>query len=150
MEGHRTRNNGHKQGHRALGETVFTIRVVRHWNRDPERLWDVHPWRYSNLDRTCTEQPNTVGPALSEVGLETCRGPFQLKLSAVLHLCTHPHPQCSQVSFQPALAPKPLKRCSMLPDPPRRITLAVSFRTVKPFLHNSAKALTLLFQFLLR
>lgn len=146
MEGHRTRDNGHKQGHGALGETVFTIRVVRHWNRETERLWDLHPWRYSDLDRTCTKQPNAVGPALSGVGLETCRGPFQLKFLAILHLSANTPPPvppsvlpactCSQASAGAQRAP----RC---------LTLAISFQTVLPFLHNSAKALTLLFQFLL-
>ena len=28
---------------------IFTVRVVRHWNRFPERCWMSLPWKYSRL-----------------------------------------------------------------------------------------------------
>ena len=29
-----------------IGKTFFTVRVVRHWNRLPEKLWMPHPRKY--------------------------------------------------------------------------------------------------------
>lgn len=106
----RSRRAALAQGHRAVGQTVLILRVVRRWNRDPQRSWNLHPWRYLALDWTCPRQP-----ALSRVGLETCRGPFQLKLSAFCipahapPLLPSPPPACTcpQASEGAQRAPRP-------------------------------------------
>lgn len=32
-----------------IREIVFTVRVVKYWNRDPERLGNLSPWAYAKL-----------------------------------------------------------------------------------------------------
>lgn len=44
----RTRGNRHsmKPGNFSLntGKRIFTMKVVRHWRRCPEQLWNLHNW----------------------------------------------------------------------------------------------------------
>jgi len=46
----RTRSNGlkfeHWKLHTNMQKNFFTVRMVEHWNRLPERLWSLLPWRY--------------------------------------------------------------------------------------------------------
>ncbi|KAK4820992.1 hypothetical protein QYF61_009458 [Mycteria americana] len=51
VHSNRTRGNRHESelGKFHLnykGKELFYHEVVKHWNRDPEKLWDLHPWRY--------------------------------------------------------------------------------------------------------
>lgn len=80
----RTKGNGCKlqQGKFWLDmrRNYFTMEVFRHWDRSPERMWDLHPWRHSKFDRNKegNEQPHLHVPALSRRCDELAfRCPFQ-------------------------------------------------------------------------
>lgn len=65
---------------------LYTVRAIKPWNRGPERLWNLHPWKHSkfSLKRSWATWSNKVVPALSrELDQTTSRGPFQTVFSIV-------------------------------------------------------------------
>lgn len=48
----RMRGNRYKQDifHLDVRKKLFPVRMVKHWDRCPKRLLDLHPWSYSKLD----------------------------------------------------------------------------------------------------
>lgn len=53
VPGDRMRGNGHKVEHKIFSlntrKYFFTVKVMEHWHSFPERLWILHPWRYSKI-----------------------------------------------------------------------------------------------------
>jgi len=60
-------------------ETLFfTVRVTKHWDRLPEKLWSLHPWRQSKANWTSSWAACSRWPCLSrELDQLNSRGPFQ-------------------------------------------------------------------------
>lgn len=64
-----------------IWKKMFTIIVVKHWKRSPERLRDLHLWWYSELNQT---RPSASWSRLAlcfQWDQTTSAGPFQLEWS---------------------------------------------------------------------
>ena len=46
------------------------MKVVKYWNRCPERLWDLHPWRCSRLNWTQPRATSSEWTSEKGVGLD--------------------------------------------------------------------------------
>lgn len=56
---------------------IFTMAVVKHWNKNQEGFRSLCPWRYSKLQPTLTLKFDVLW---TECGLETSRDPSWIKL----------------------------------------------------------------------
>jgi len=63
------------------------MRVVKHWSKCPEKLWDLQPWRFSNFDWRGPEQPVVTGHALhGRFDLKPPEVPYNLNYAMILGL----------------------------------------------------------------
>ena len=64
------------------------MRVVKHWSKCPEKLWDLQSSRFSKLDWTGPEQPVVTGRALrGRFDLKPPEVPYNLNYATILGFC---------------------------------------------------------------
>lgn len=100
MRGRRIHNSHKLNRERFQKKKNNTMRIMKNWNRHPESLWDLSPWRFSG--RNWITLSNLLWfqcwPRFEEqVGTETSQGSFQFS-SSVTHTVMVKNKNHSEIS----------------------------------------------------